>query len=366
MTKDIALPESWFDDHQREATPQNPLAPVAWPDLKEIPAPDYLIKSLLDQGAMSVVYGAPNSGKTFVCLDLLISIARGAEWRGKRVKQGTAIYLAAEAGHGILRRLTAYEAHHDIDPASVPFSVIPRPVDLTGDVGQLIEALRPHNPAIIAIDTLNRVIGDHDENSPQGMSAFIRAVDAIRAALGCHVLVVHHSGKDASRGARGHSSLLGATDTELAVLNDEDGRRIKVAKQRDGATGEEIFFALHALDVGTDSDGDPITSCVVVEGFKPEKQDHHPLSKVPVLMSSFHDVAEEMTCGLAAHRDKWMEAAIDAGISASADPANRKRTFRKNLAAAIDKGLVFEVEDFPGWYRTAGEIEAERAEGRNG
>lgn len=71
--------------------------------------------------------------------------------------------------------------------------------------------------------------------------------------------LVHHSGKDATRGARGHSALAAAADTIVAI---GDGVAT-IEKSRDGVAGERFPFELVPVDLGVDSDGDPITACIV-------------------------------------------------------------------------------------------------------
>src|SRR5690606_23490334 len=117
---------------------------------------------------------------------------------------------------------------------------------------------------LIVIDTLSRVMAGGDENGPVDMTAFIKNVDRIRHATGAHIMIVHHTGKDVARGARGHSSLRAATDTEIEVATDETEVRLaKVTKQRDLAGGEEFAFKLDAVALGVDQDGDAVTTCIV-------------------------------------------------------------------------------------------------------
>jgi len=76
-------------------------------------------------------------------------------------------------------------------------------------------------------------------------------------------MLVHHSGKDQGRGARGHSSLRAAVDTEIELTVDGLVRAAKATKQRDLEGGKVIAFTLEAIQLAEDMDGDPITSCIV-------------------------------------------------------------------------------------------------------
>ena len=103
----------------------------------------------------------------------------------------------------------------------MPFAAIVSPVDLCTDDADLnklittIIACRLGMPVgLIVIDTLSRVMAGGNENAPEDMGALVRNIDRLRDETGGAVLLVHHSGKDLSRGARGHSLLRAATDTE--------------------------------------------------------------------------------------------------------------------------------------------------------
>ena len=96
------------------------------------------------------------------------------------------------------------------------------------------------------------------------MAKFIRAADAIRTALGCFVLLIHHCGIAGNR-PRGHTSLAGADDVQIAVTKDKDGNVIAtVEHMKDGPSGTVIASKLEVVELGVDQDGDPLTSCVVV------------------------------------------------------------------------------------------------------
>jgi hypothetical protein len=226
-----------------------------------------LIQGLLDVGAMSVVYGESGAGKTFWALDISFHIGQGKPWRGLTVTPGTVVYVAAEGGHGIKKRIKAYRQRHEI--TGVPFALAPCSVDLcskNADTGPLIELIKNaakttgQPVALVVIDTLARAMAGKNENDSQDMGAFVGNIDHVRTASGAHVMIVHHTGKDRAKGARGHSSLRAATDTEIEL---EKGVA-KVTKQRDlESAGQQFAFSLESVDIGSDASGARVTSCVV-------------------------------------------------------------------------------------------------------
>lgn len=239
---------------------------VRFEDAKADTSAPYLIDGLIDQGAMSVLYGDSNSGKTFIALDLSHHIATGRDWRGKRVRRGMVVYVAAEGGRSIRKRLAALRGRYGAQ--DVDLVLVPCPVDLlrtNGDTSKLIELIREaeteygEQAALVVIDTLSRAMAGGNENAPDDMGSFVLNVDKIRAAVRAHVLIVHHTGKDAAKGARGHSLLRAATDTEIEVAD----RTISVTKQRDMDYGEPFPFDLEVVTVGATDEGAAITSCIV-------------------------------------------------------------------------------------------------------
>jgi hypothetical protein len=227
--------------------------------------PNYLVKGILPRTGLTVVWGPPKCGKSFLCFDMAMHIALGWPYRDRRVIQGAVVYLALEGGGGFANRVEAWRQRHVIVGEPVPFHLLAESVDMVADHGKLIDVIRQAAvaPAVIFIDTLNRALVG-DENRPDDMARFIRAADALRAAFGCAVVVVHHCGVAGGR-PRGHSSLSGADDAQIAVERDKDGIiSATIERAKDSLPGAPFGSRLEVVDLGTDDDGDPITSCVVI------------------------------------------------------------------------------------------------------
>jgi hypothetical protein len=245
---------------------EDPFPQVEWDafkqDFESIP---WIVKGLLPQAEIGFLYGASGSGKTFLALDLAATIARGAKWRGQKTTPVSVVYVAAEAGEGIKKRMAAYDQEYGSDGArprimaSVPNLLSPE------DAEAIVKSTNLRGGAgLIIVDTM---AASHtgDENSSKDMSLFVSLCKDISAKTGAMVLVVHHTGKDAQRGVRGHSSLYAAADVVLEVFRNEEEKKscLSVVKQKDGETGAEFGFSLEQVRVGEDQDGEAITSCVV-------------------------------------------------------------------------------------------------------
>ncbi|MEX6506956.1 helicase RepA family protein [Jiella sp. M17.18] len=349
------------------------LGEIEWfDDLKPALTSHYIVKGLLDSAAMSVIYGPSNSGKTFFALDLAYHVASDQEWRGRRVNGGIVLYLAAEGGNGIANRIVALRDHHGA--SSVDLALRRAGLDLlnpNADVQRVIDlsaSLAGRGKVVlIVVDTLSRVLAGGDENGPVDMTAFVKNVDRIRAETGAHVMVVHHTGKDAAKGARGHSSLRAATDTEIEITADESGTRTAtVQKQRDHQGGDTFGFTLSSVEIGTDQDGDPVRTCIIVDA-EPSKA-----RKLTVRQRTALDALDDALQAHGEHKsgkdwpncpivlvDHWRTSCNRRGLCESDLPDTRKKAFQRVRNDMQEKGLVAFFDSYV--WRTADGTDRDKA-----
>lgn len=236
--------------------------------------PAWIVKGIVPQAELLVLFGESGSGKSFLALDLAFSIALGTEWRGHKVKQGRVVYIAAEGGGGVRKRLTAYALHHDIDLADVPMGIIHASPNLLSkdDALDIAKAIRATGGAqVVIVDTFAQTMPGANENAGEDVGKALAHCKGIHIATGALVILVHHAGKDTSKGARGWSGLRAAADAEIEVIrNQQSERYARISKQKDGEDGLEFGFKLEMIDVGMDEDGDIVQSCVAIEAEVPE------------------------------------------------------------------------------------------------
>lgn len=226
-----------------------------------------LVKGILEPEQVSLIAGETGTGKTFFALDRDLHIAAGKEWFGRKVSQGAVSMWPLRLGD----RVAAFREHHGITE-NIPFAAVTSSIDLChagmGDLPRLIEAINDAGLgplALVEIDTVSRVLAGGNENSSDDMGELVKSLDWLREKFRCHISAVHHLGKNAERGPRGHSLLKAAVDTVIEVSRDA-GSGISTAvvvKQRDGPTEGEIVFRLHRIELGRDQDDEPVTSCVI-------------------------------------------------------------------------------------------------------
>lgn len=236
------------------------------------PAPKWLIKHVLPEAELVVLYGASGSGKTFMALDMAGCIARGLPWRGKKTKQGRVVYIAAEGAGGFRNRMQAYAQHHAIELDDLNIGVINAAPNFLEKIDALdvARSIKASGGAdVIVVDTFAQVMPGGNENAGEDMGKAMAHCKGLHRATGAVVVLVHHAGKDASKGARGWSGLRAAADAELEVVRAPTGRVMRLSKQKDGEDELEWGFDLEVVQIGVDEDLEAITSCIVIEAAVP-------------------------------------------------------------------------------------------------
>lgn len=221
------------------------------------------IKHTLPATGIAAIFGPSGSGKSFLAIDMAAVLATGRNWFGRRTRQAHVVYVMLEGEGGIRNRIAALEKVQGELP-SEHFSVVIQPFHLTSaqDVTDLASVIP--GGAVVIIDTLNRAAPTADENSSKDMGLILEGAKTLQGIIKGLVVVVHHTGKDTSKGMRGHSSLHAALDAAIEVERSAAGIRTwSVAKSKDGEDGKQVAFKLVRHVLGQDEDGEDITSCTV-------------------------------------------------------------------------------------------------------
>lgn len=215
--------------------------------LAEIPPPVPLADGWFYRRSLAVLYGPAKKGKTFVAVDLAMSVATGRPWLCGPTQPGRVLYCLGEGVAGLHKRLQAWRIHHQVDtPAKL--AILPHVPQLHNgvDVADFLEAIEGGAPDLIIIDTLARATVGVEENSSKDMGEVIAQLDRIKEHTGACVLVLHHTGKDAARGTRGSSALTGAIDTGVEVRGDTRAMTLAVTEQKDAEPADPRQFRAEA------------------------------------------------------------------------------------------------------------------------
>ena len=238
----------------------------AWDTIKDEPV-NWIIENVLPEKGFAALYGPPGSYKSFVALDIAEAVATGRQWMGNQVtNSGAVLYIAGEGHGGIGARIKACKINHQTQDGAEIY-VIRYQLNLRSsadDFNLLMESIdnlierTGIELRLVQIDTLARAFGGGNENDSQDMGAFIHNAGRLQRKLNCALMVLHHSGKDATKGLRGHSSLLGAVDTQLELQKLEQTERkegvagqgiLTISKQKDGQDNLKFGFEMVQINI---------------------------------------------------------------------------------------------------------------------
>jgi hypothetical protein len=240
--------------------------------LDTIPEPTWTIDGILPEGGYSLIYGKRSTMKSFLALDMGLCLATGKRFHGRNVKRGRVVYFAGEGFRGNSRRIKAWFKRHTLKPedyardfALVPFTSKwdkPQGYEL---VRQVLTEIAEDGPlSLVIIDTARRAMSG-DENAPTSVGAFLDGVSDICREFGCGHLIVHHAGKDESKGARGGGPFEDDADAVFHVTKNTGGAvRFKCTKQKDDEDDWTMTFRANFISLGGQPNDRPITSLTLV------------------------------------------------------------------------------------------------------
>ena len=269
---------------EQQSSTRRKLLVESWDSIKDEPV-EWLVDSIIPKKAFVALYAPPASWKSFISLDLAEAIATGRDWMGYKIpKKGAVLYICGEGHGGMGARVKACKIQNK-SPDGANLYIIRAQLNLRSSPEDFAELLNAINELIaeidepielIILDTLMRMSGGgFNENSSEDMGAFITQAGKLQEIFECALMVIHHSGKDVTKGLRGHSSLLGAVDTELeiqrldSVINSADSSVVgsailTVSKQKDGADSIQIGIEVVLVEIGTSDLGFEITTSLAI------------------------------------------------------------------------------------------------------
>lgn len=333
---------------------------------------EWLVDGLLPKRGSVLLYGDSGVGKTFVAVDFGVRVAAGGNVFGRASTPGLVFYVALEGHAGLANRVRAAASEIGVQEVdALRFVVRHKPLDLRNpdSVANLIAAVNQASNhlnapvALVIIDTLARAMPGADENGPADMATATAALDRVQHECSCAVLIIHHSGKTAERGARGHSSLRAAVDTELRVANEKSGKVLIVTKQREGSDNIKLPVTLISKVI---SAGAHLEGTVSVPVVRPTEHleiagNASPVGKSArrtydalkeVLRRGGSEITEEASevtgvpAGqVVATKNDWLAACTKAGIS-TGGAASIRRALNRSLKELIEAGLVEQQGEF--------------------
>lgn len=225
-------------------------------ELESMPPPTWLIHELIAEEGLTVIYGDPGAGKSFVALDMALRVSHAMDWHGTEARATGVLYIAGEGVRGMGKRIKGWKRQHDMQGVDAPFLLLPVAVQLL-DTKERTKLIRTIDAAVeragfaiglVVIDTVSRAMAGAEENSQDAMSNFVAACDEIRRHAGGALLAVHHSGKDKEKGMRGSTVLLGGCDASIRLTKSDKIVTLKTEKQKDAEEAAPIYMEMRKVE----------------------------------------------------------------------------------------------------------------------
>lgn len=255
ITSEPFLKETGQDIGQDKVAETYPLLTIG--ELVSRSPPKWLVARHIPEVSVGFLYAEPGAGKTFLALDLSLSIAADRpDWHGDELKGAgrPVIYIASEGSFGMRNRILAWLKEREAEPPA-NFLMIERTINFLSaeDVVKLIRTLRSipvGPPALIVVDTVSRALPGADENLQKDMTLFVQACDAVKEKFNCAVIGVHHAGK--SGDMRGSTVLRGAGDFVFRLTRKEGATvgQLVCEKMKDGPDGWSEPYRFDTVTLG--------------------------------------------------------------------------------------------------------------------
>ena len=295
--------------------------------------PEWLIEGVIEANTLCGLVGASYSGKSFLALDMALSIASGLPFHEATTAQGSVLFIACEGNRGLINRIEAWCRSKRINRSEVPLQISQRSILMHDDQyirSILDEVTKLTGVCLIVIDTLANVFGGFNENNTPDMNLFITNCNKLRDA-GPSVLVAHHTGHNGER-ARGNSAFYAALDTEMRVSKNKSNVELSCSKMKDAEQFDPVKFRMVACDLGNDS------SSVFLQKIGDKDKPSELTPHEELALKTFKQGTNANVPDSTASMEKWRKL-FYAGHAGDKEEA-KKKAFQRAQKTLVTKGYL--------------------------
>ncbi|MGZ6199158.1 MAG: AAA family ATPase [Vulcanimicrobiaceae bacterium] len=282
-------------------------------------SPDYIIENMFVPGNLVMIHGPSNIGKTFSAWYMALCIAEGWKYFGRNTEQSGVLYCYGEGHSGMQNRALAYLKRYSpkTDNLIVRDGLPNFGLNVKEAKKAFRKAVKSANEQLAAkglqplrvvfLDTFAKAVAGAEENSTREMQPIMDELRSLGRELGVAVIPIHHSGKDASQGARGASAIFADVDVNIEIVDPNSDKRFKslkvkpghlvmvLPKMRDGGKSGVAEFKLEEVRLGENKWGNPVTSMVVVPIEQPGPSDGSAMGAVNLDEDEAGSTTDELT-----------------------------------------------------------------------
>ena len=335
----------------------NPIRILNYQQMMQMPAPAWLIEGILPERALTLMFGASNSFKSFLAVDMACHIATGLDWHGQTAKQGLVVYIAAEGAYNLARqRIAGWADYHGV----IPDDLYLIPQGLTLDNQKTLQHLQaaidalPVEPVLLVSDVLAGTI----EGSDSEIEVIQRRLIGTRQLIERYQLaelMITHSGWSQKARARGSTHLWGSADTRLRVVRKEQAyaTTLKLERHKDAESGARFDFTLkpHAFgDADYQNTLIPIIKGGI--GLVVEHLPHQANQTYKLLLKTIYEAGVQLPATRqkpvcqAVRMDIFKEAFWASEIVTSDKPDSKQKAFKRCLESLENSSLIRVIDDF--------------------
>ena len=331
--------------------------------IQEYSPPDELIEGLISKGTINFIYGEPSSGKSIFAVRLAACLAKGKpNYFGYECKESAFVYWPHEEPYGVIEKTAAVvQTEHlqlmDDTKFGITFgdgfglqgaSLEKAIYGIQQAFNELFDQSFIHKPylsfeehsRVLIIDTWAAVTAGMDENSAKDMGRAIKAIKKLQSSLNCSVFIVHHSGKDGSRGLRGHSGIHAAADNVWRISKQRNMHVVEVTKAKHHSGNKRFGFEVGTHNVtfenGKTEKSLPFCDPLSADSVKQVRT----LSVVERLVISQLDELEQE--GMLSLSRRQLADALEGSEGVSSDSANREKAVDRAVSSLLANKLISE------------------------
>lgn len=217
--------------------------------MASMPEPEWLVEGVIQKRSTALLFGKSNSFKSFLAIDIGLSVDAGKDWHGHTVSEGRVLFVATEGANGVGRlRIPAWYDHHQIEDGSRRAFLYPQEIclDTPDDVSALIASMKERGGfALVVVDIFGGSMKG-SEIEDKVARAWVHGIQRILRETGASVLTVAHSGWQDETRARMHTHFWGSFDTRLRMEGDKDAltATLTVERHKDADSAGAFGFRL--------------------------------------------------------------------------------------------------------------------------
>lgn len=331
----------------REVRPAGPatLPILSYAEMAAMPAPDWLVEGVIQKRSTGLIFGKSNSFKSFVAIDIGLSVEAGIPWHGNEVDRGRVLFVATEGANGVGRlRIPAWYDFHEIPVSDRGAFLYPQEIrlDVADDVSMLIATLNRRGPfALVALDIFaGSMAGSEVEDKTA--RAWVHGVQRILRETGAAVLTAAHTPWNDDGRIRGHSHFWGSFDSRHRVEGDKDAltATMTVERHKDadstGAWGFRLVQSGGSLVPVLDTDVKPagtrnltVKQRAALDALDDALQAH----------GARKQGTDWPACDVVLV-ERWRESFYRHGLAGSDNPEARKKAFQRARENLMAKGAI--------------------------